>query len=90
MERPELRRLVLTSIAAESADTYLLSFENRNGGPGEQVVCRLERSGGDLPLGVYEPDPFGSWMGDAESVRSVTAAVQAMDRARQLSLRDYE
>ena len=81
---------MLTSIAAESADTYLLLFENRNGGPAEQVVCRLDRSGGDLPLVVYEPYPFNSWMGDAESVRSVTAAVQAVDRARQLSLRYYE
>lgn len=81
---------MLTSIVAESADTYLLSFEDSDGGPVERVVCRLERAAGDLPLGIYEPDPFGSWMGDAESVRSVTAAVLAVDRARQLSLRDYE
>jgi hypothetical protein len=88
MERPELRRLLLTSITAESADTYLLWFQDRDGGPGEQVACRLEPFGGDRLVGVYEPDPFVSWMGDAESVRSVTAAVQAMHRARQLILRD--
>lgn len=90
MDPPELRRLVLTSIVAESADTYMLAFEDRNGGPVERVVCRLERAAGDLTVGVYEPDPFRSWMGDAESARSVTAAVQAVDRARRLSLRDYE
>lgn len=81
---------MLTSIVAESADTYLVSFEDRDGGPVERVVCRLERAAGDLVVGIYEPDPFGSWMGDAESMRSVTAAVLAVDRARQLSQRDYE
>lgn len=90
MDPPKLRRLVLKSIVTESEDTYVLEFEDRDGGPVDQVMCRLERVAGDPVVGIYEPDPFVFWMGDAESVRSVTAAVLAVDRARQLSLRDCQ
>lgn len=87
--RPEFRQLVLRSITYVGPAEYQVDFDDKN--TGEEVVarCHLMEASGPM-LANFRPDVFTSWFGDAESVRSVTAAVLAVERARQLSLRDYD
>ena len=88
-EPPELHQLVLLNVRYEAPDLYCVEFEDRDTGDRVKGRIRLARANGIIG-GEPEPDVFGSWMGDAESVRSVVAAVVAVDTARALSLRDHK
>lgn len=85
---PSLLQLALVSVEVVDTDRYRLVFEDRGSGQLVEAVCDLDRQGEHVIARGVTPDVFGRWMGDAESVRSVVAAVLAVDRARQLSLRN--
>ena len=80
--------MALVKVELEPVDCYRVTFEDRADGAIVEARCRLNRAS-EPPVATLEPNLFAGWMGDAESIRSVIAAVFAVDRARQLSLRDY-
>ena len=88
-DHPSLRQLVLVRVEWEDADTYRVVFLDRADGAMVEASCQLQTYRGK-GVATLEPNLFGRWMGDAESIRSVVSAVYAVDRARRLSLRDYD
>ena len=84
MTEPQLRRLLLTGLEATDDDsTYLVEFADATGAQ-VPTLAKIDRRGQPVVVGV-QPNVFLGWDGDAESVRSVIAAVVAFDRARELS-----
>ena len=71
---------VLDSIEAAADATYVVTVRRGDG----RVVASTFRviDAGGIPLTQCDPDIFIDWEGDAESVRRVSAAVIAFDRAR--------
>lgn len=86
MTEPQLRRLLLTRLEATDDDNaYLVEFADAAGAQ-VSTLARIDRRQAGQPVVVgVKPDVFLGWGGDAESARSVVAAVLAFDRARELS-----
>lgn len=83
--RPVSRRLMLSAIEATNDEaTYRVSFVDEHG-VRHTVVANVRDVAGKPAVVGYDPDVFSGWDGDAESVRSVAAAVVALAQARDLS-----